>query len=127
MEKIGKHLGTKTHTHKYHCESCDYHTSHKASMNRHLTTAKHKKEISGKILGTKRYECPFCSKIFKGYSGRWKHEKKCSNNPKIVIKRSEELEKKLEEPNKKIKNLEKKHVETLEGRLQDAHRHIEDL
>ena len=115
MEKIGKHLGTKTHTHKYHCESCDYHTSHKASMNRHLTTAKHKKEISGKILGTKRYECPFCSKIFKGYSGRWKHEKKCSNNPKIVIKRSEELEKKLEEANKKIKNLEKKHVETLES------------
>ena len=47
--------------------------------------------------------------------------KKCSNNPKILKKELEEYKlsanKKLEEAKKKIENLEKKHVETLESQL----------
>ena len=99
---------------KFYCACCDYTASKKHHLKKHLGTALHKRrqEATPKI---KKCKCTFCLKTFKSRQGRWKHEKKCSNNPIIAIKRSEELEKKLEEANKKIKNLEKKHVETLES------------
>jgi len=115
---------------KFYCVCCDYTASKKHHLRKHLGTALHKRrqEATPKV---KKCKCSFCSKTFKSRQGKWKHEKKCSNNPKILKKELEEYKlsanKKLEEAKKKIKNLEKKHVETLEGRLQDAHRHIENL
>ena len=101
---------------KFYCACCDYTASKKHHLKKHLGTAIHKRRQEA-ASGVKKCKCSFCLKTFKSRQGRWKHEKKCSNNPIIAIKRSEELEKKLEEANKKIKNLEKKHVETLESQL----------
>jgi len=105
---------------KFYCACCDYTASKKHHLRKHLGTDLHKtrQEATPKV---KKCKCSFCFKTFKSRQGRWKHEKKCSNNPKILKKELEEYKlsanKKLEEAKKKIENLEKKHVETLESQL----------
>ena len=99
----------------FYCKICDYTTSNKQHMAKHLMTRKHRVLEQGPD-GTRKKsnkkniirKCPFCSKTFKTRSGRSKHVRKCSNNP-------QNLQQKLEEANKKIKILEKERIETLES------------
>ena len=76
---------------KKYCEKCDFTCSKESNWKKHLTTAKHKKEITGNVGNeqtTVLYECDVCNKEFKTNSGLWKHKKKCSigqveNNNKL--------------------------------------------
>ena len=66
---------------KYYCEKCDFTCSKESNWKKHLTTAKHMKEINGNVGNEQTavlYECDICNKEFKTKSGLWKHKKKCS-------------------------------------------------
>ena len=66
---------------KKYCEKCDFTCSKESNWKKHLTTAKHIKEINGNVGNEQTavlYECDVCNKEFKTNSGLWKHKKKCS-------------------------------------------------
>ena len=66
---------------KKYCEKCDFTCSKESNWKKHLTTAKHMKEINGNVGNEQTavlYECYICNKEFKTKSGLWKHKKKCS-------------------------------------------------
>ena len=114
--------GKKSVKNVFSCKICDYTTSNKQHMTKHLMTRKHRVLTQGPD-GTRKTsksskssiirECLFCSKTFKTRSGRSKHVRKCSNN-------TQDLKQKLEEANKKIKILEKERIETLQTQLKIA-------
>ncbi len=62
---------------KFECKKCNYITSSKKDYNKHLLTAKHKKEINGNDWKSKIPICKYCEKTFKTASGLWKHEQNC--------------------------------------------------
>ena len=71
------------------CEKCDFKCSKQSDWNRHIVRPKH-------LENTKEYnkepknainECNTCGKIYKYYSGLWKHKNKC------VIKVKPDIEK----------------------------------
>ena len=99
---------------EFTCSICNFVTSRKNNLMRHLLTPKHKRNSGELIISSKKQQtpkkqfCKFCNKKFRSQSGRWKHEQKCSNN-------TQDLQQKLEEANKKIKILEKERIETLES------------
>ena len=104
----------------FNCKICDYTTSNKQHMTKHLMTRKHRVLTQGPG-GTRQKsktsiirECPFCSKTFKTRSGRSKHVRNCSNN-------TQDIQQKLEEANKKIDNLKNERIEALESQLKIAH------
>ena len=71
---------TSKNINNFYCKKCDFNCIKKGDYNRHLLTAKHKKEINGNniiIKNINSYECVNCNKFFKTNSGLWKHEKKC--------------------------------------------------
>jgi len=83
---------------KFVCESCDYNTSRKSQYDRHLLTSKHLKhakkiqnDIKMVINGSKKFQdessdenaCE-CGKIYKHYSGLWRHRKSCSKVPNNI-------------------------------------------
>ncbi len=57
----------------YFCEICNYSTNKLTNYNRHLTSNKHKKKLSGPKL----YYCIECNKQYKTLWGKKKHEVKC--------------------------------------------------
>jgi hypothetical protein len=66
----------------YSCEVCDYNTSRKSSINKHLLSAKHMNRTKLNILEPKscaelNYPCHYCAKIYKVRNSLWYHEKKC--------------------------------------------------
>ena len=66
---------------KKYCEKCDFTCSKESNWKKHLTTAKHMKEINGNVGNEQTavlYECDICNKEFKTKSGLWKHKKKCN-------------------------------------------------
>ena len=78
---------------KYFCEKCDYGTSKKSSYIDHTLSAKHKKaidfnEILPKICST--FLCKNCDKIYKDYSGLWRHKKKCLDEKEENINEEKE-------------------------------------
>ena len=73
MEKIK----TPKNAEKFYCEKCNFKCSKNSDWNRHLLTAKHKKEINGNDWKQKKRTCEYCEKSFKTASGLWKHEQKC--------------------------------------------------
>jgi len=84
--KTKKHIKKETmetnimpqHVEKFYCNKCDFKCSKESNWNIHIKTNKHKMEITGNIKNANHNECELCSKIFKSYSGLWKHKKKCS-------------------------------------------------
>jgi hypothetical protein len=71
--------------HIFCCSYCDYNTSKKSSLDKHLSTDKHKKNnndskmvvnCSEKLPKVAHYECE-CGKIYKYDSGYYRHKKKC--------------------------------------------------
>ena len=104
---------------EFYCEICDYVAKRQWNLDKHKLTAKHQKNYK-KLLVSKKSSnlgCPFCPKTFKTRGGKWKHMKKCSRNPNILIEklelekeRNKELKQKLQEnENEKIK-LENKYL-----------------
>ena len=74
----------------FFCETCNYETNRKSSMDKHYSTSKHLKSInvnenvaeSCKNI-TYPHICTICKKTYKEASGLWRHNKKChslSNN-----------------------------------------------
>jgi acetone carboxylase gamma subunit len=113
---------------KYSCETCDFTTSNKNDYTRHNKTVKHKNTISQCFSIEKTQKNSFycdCGKIYKDYSGLWRHKKKCiveetkedqkdSNNNEIspelimsVLQQNKELQTMLMEQNKTIIELSK--------------------
>ena len=79
----------------YFCTHCDFETSNKNDYGRHTMTAKHKNSVNGNEKTQKNlkdklcYQCK-CGKIYKNYSGLWKHNKACNFND---IPHTEEMSK----------------------------------
>jgi hypothetical protein len=76
----------------YQCELCDYNTSRKSQLTRHLSTDKHKKakmvvNDSKKVPKSSIFSC-HCGKIYKFDTGLYRHKKLCSymNNDTELIK-----------------------------------------
>ena len=71
---------------KYFCSCCIIGTDNKKDFNKHLLTAKHKKNESLTDLGqnltnfipiSQPHNCKKCNKVYKSRVGVWYHEKKC--------------------------------------------------
>jgi hypothetical protein len=72
---------------KYGCETCDYNTSRKSSITKHLVSAKHTNRTKLTVLEPKScpeasYICKKCSKEYKVRNSLWYHEKKCNYEEK---------------------------------------------
>ena len=75
--------------HIHICKVCDFKCCYLSDWNRHLTTRKHlvsqngnNLEINGKKFVEQNnkndlYQCEFCKKEYKSFSGLWKHKKNC--------------------------------------------------
>ena len=67
---------------KFVCKKCDYKCSKQSDYDKHLMTAKHKKDDVEDILEDEKlanqYFCE-CGKEYKHRQGLWKHKKKCQN------------------------------------------------
>ena len=94
----------------FHCKMCDVTTSHRGDWKKHLLTAKHQRAASGskKPRKSPKLICSYCSKTFKSRGGKWKHEKKCPENPIII---QNDLQRKLEEAKKEIEFFKKEKEE----------------
>jgi len=69
---------------KFSCELCDYTCCCKSDYDKHISTAKHQKNVNGDIFvtfGDKNSckKCQNCSKEFQTRHGLWYHSKKCTH------------------------------------------------
>jgi hypothetical protein len=109
-------------TEKFGCPFCHVKCSRLSEWTRHISTLKHKRKESGKVLESnfttkKTYECG-CGKSYKTHSGLWKHKKNC-NPPNLneptenevkfltnlvmeVVKNNNDLQKQNHELQKKV-------------------------
>jgi len=81
---------------KYHCKYCDYNCCKKGDYNKHILTAKHKKnenrtilndferKMSQKSQNVAIYICD-CGKEYNARNSLWYHKKKCSNNNNAMV------------------------------------------
>jgi len=92
METLGNDFvafcGKKSST-NYQCDFCYYTCSKKYNWDKHITTARHLKEVEGNIMeiksgkkwqkeqNSKLCTCEKCNKEFQTSSGLWKHKQKC--------------------------------------------------
>ena len=85
-------------TKNYFCEKCNYKCYRQSEFNRHLLTAKHKRNQMELIKSpkiTKQYSCN-CGKTYKVASGLWKHKQKCiQKNNYIAVQENHEEKKSL--------------------------------
>jgi hypothetical protein len=82
---------------KFRCENCDYNTSNKKDLNKHLTTRKHIILKNPIILSPnpikKQYVCDECDKSYSHMSTLHAHKKKCCvENEKIELSSISEYE-----------------------------------
>ena len=80
---------------KYCCESCDYFTSRKSSIDKHLLTAKHQNRTKLNNLEQTNcveisYACKNCHKIYKVRNSLWYHEQKCKETKNTEFLPTEE-------------------------------------
>ena len=70
---------TKKNEIYYCCEICDFTTSKKTDYTRHISTQKHKNNISTteKTKNEKKYTCEICEKEYNDRVGLWRHKKLC--------------------------------------------------
>jgi hypothetical protein len=77
---------SKKRTENFHCECCDYTTSHLGHWKRHKTTLKHGILTNTYILSAKPdnkpvYTCKNCNKTYKHRQSLYAHKKRCVVNP----------------------------------------------
>ena len=81
----------------FFCEICKTTPGNKKDYNKHLLTAKHKKNESLTKSGISLtenplieenhdHECSYCNKVYKSRVGLWYHKKKCNYETCLVIK-----------------------------------------
>jgi hypothetical protein len=101
METFGDNLVAKSgifSESKFYCDNCDYKCFKKYNWEKHLLTAKHKKQASGdkgdkkvaKVaekwqIKEKEISCKNCGKPYSSRNGLWKHSKMCDQNNKSDI------------------------------------------
>ena len=81
---------------KFCCIECDYFTTVKSNLQKHLKTSKHLLKITPEdkgIILTKNH-CKLCHKCYKSQSGLWRHSKVC--NVKISVVENVDLHKKID-------------------------------
>ena len=72
------------------CVICDYYTSKKSNITKHLLTSKHLAQSAKKPDGNQnvsecgQYKCDICKKSYTNRSGLWKHKKTCKTNEIIT-------------------------------------------
>ena len=122
LGKVRKVASSKSSKNLFQCKICDYTTSKKYNLTKHFVTAKHKRKAFGKVekvasskssKSVKKsiiYYCRYCEKSFQGYSGRWKHEKKCTDNPSVLQQKLKEAKKEIESFKKEKEEQIKKYI-----------------
>ena len=72
-------MNIKNNKKLFHCEYCDYNTSRKSQIDRHLLTAKHKNRIDTTKNTTKKelHVCK-CGKKYNHRASLYNHKKKCN-------------------------------------------------
>ncbi len=96
---------------EHHCIYCNYKTDRSNSYMRHLVTKIHErrklfyeeKKKKKEEVDANKYKCENCDKIYKSRCGLWRHKKLNKCKPKLTIRN---LDKRVRDLNKKIKNLE---------------------
>jgi hypothetical protein len=94
----------------YCCMVCYYNTFNRYDFEKHANTIKHKNnklemipcDLSNNLSQKSqehKFKCKKCNKIYKDYSGLWKHKKKCKIDNIFL------------EKNKDINEIEKKHLQ----------------
>ena len=71
---------TQKHAKKYCCKCCDFNASKKNDYYRHLSTQKHKNNITttdDNEKHAKKYTCNYCEKEYNDRAGLWRHKQKC--------------------------------------------------
>ena len=78
---------------KHKCLVCDYNTSRKSSMEKHISTVKHTNNVIGdagddniaksceKVAKKTIYTCGNCNKLYNSRNGLWKHKQTCIELP----------------------------------------------
>lgn len=69
---------------KYHCIFCDYDTFEKSKWERHILTAKHKRNIKGRKKDGSEIKCEFCGTNLNHQSSLSRHRKTCKMNPSVI-------------------------------------------
>ena len=70
---------------KYYCYKCHYSCLYSSEYERHLSTAKHKKQHLTTVEQQKKLEC-ICGKEYNTRSGLFKHKQKCNYKTPEQIK-----------------------------------------
>ena len=73
-------IGCKKVAEKYSCSYCNYFTSRKSSINKHLLSSKHLKRTILTGIEHKSctdYKCKNCNKVYKVRNSLWYHSQKC--------------------------------------------------
>jgi len=81
-------LAEKSRTYKYVCEKCNYKCNDKRDYERHLGTAKHRKQHLTTEEQNKKLEC-ICGKKYKERTALYRHKKKCNYKPPEEILKNE--------------------------------------
>ena len=71
---------TQNYAKKYCCKYCDFNASKKNDYDRHLSTQKHKNNISttdDNEKHAKKHTCNYCEKEYNDRAGLWRHKQKC--------------------------------------------------
>ena len=63
----------------FHCEKCNFKCSKQSNYDKHILTAKHKKDVLATIQQQKNANALICNcgKEYKNRTGLWRHKKKC--------------------------------------------------
>jgi hypothetical protein len=71
-------IKTQKHTNKFICKKCAFECSKKSDWERHILRPKHvNNENNIKKPPENNYTCKKCNKLYKYYSGLWKHNQSC--------------------------------------------------
>jgi hypothetical protein len=76
---------TRKHSTKFRCEKCAFECSKKSDWERHVIRPKHVNNENNIIKPPENnYTCKKCNKLYKYYSGLWKHNQSCSKIPETI-------------------------------------------
>jgi len=73
---------TQKYAKKYCCKYCDFNACKKNDYDRHVSTQKHKNNISttdDNEKHAKKHTCNYCEKEYNDRAGLWRHKKKCQD------------------------------------------------